>query len=169
MSMYSVFSCVVGRGRLLWPVHFLGKTLLVFALPIPYSKAKFACYSRCFLTSYFCIPVPIKSSVKCKLKWDKALCVLSHFSYVHSLQPWTVARQVPLSMIFQAKILEWFAISFSRGSSRPRNWTHVSCLAGGFFTTEPSRKHFQVMISSNKYITEKCIYTIISLKMQLFE
>ena len=27
-----VFSCVVGRGCLLWPVHFLGKTLLVFAL-----------------------------------------------------------------------------------------------------------------------------------------
>ena len=30
--------------------------------PLPcfilYSKAKFACYSRCFLTSYFCIPVP---------------------------------------------------------------------------------------------------------------
>ena len=25
---------------------------------IPYSKAKFVCYSRCFLTSYFCIPVP---------------------------------------------------------------------------------------------------------------
>ena len=23
-----------------------------------YSKAKFACYSRCFLTSYFCIPAP---------------------------------------------------------------------------------------------------------------
>ena len=27
-----VFSCVVGRGCLLWPVHFLGKILLVFAL-----------------------------------------------------------------------------------------------------------------------------------------
>ena len=30
--------------------------------PLPYfilsSKVKFACYSRCFLTSYFCIPVP---------------------------------------------------------------------------------------------------------------
>ena len=25
---------------------------------ILYSKAKFACYSRCFFTSYFCIPVP---------------------------------------------------------------------------------------------------------------
>ena len=32
MSMCRVFSCVVGRGCLLWPVHFLGKTLLVFYL-----------------------------------------------------------------------------------------------------------------------------------------
>ena len=32
---------------------------LYYPLPcfIPYSKAKFACHSRCFLTSYFCIPV----------------------------------------------------------------------------------------------------------------
>ena len=29
--------------------------------------------------------------------------------------------------IFQARILEWVAISYSRGSSQPRNWTHVSC------------------------------------------
>ena len=32
MSMCRVFCGVVGRGCLLWPVHFLGKTLLVFAL-----------------------------------------------------------------------------------------------------------------------------------------
>ena len=32
MSMCRVFSCVVGRGCLLWPVHFLGKIPLVFAL-----------------------------------------------------------------------------------------------------------------------------------------
>ena len=32
MSMCRVFFCVVGRRFLLWPVHFLGKTLLVFAL-----------------------------------------------------------------------------------------------------------------------------------------
>ena len=30
--------------------------------------------------------------------------------------------------IFQARILEWIAISFSRGSSQPRDWTHVSCM-----------------------------------------
>ena len=41
-------------------------------------------------------------------------------------------------VIFQE--LERIAISFSRGSSQPRNWTHVfsvSWLAGRFFTTEP--------------------------------
>ena len=32
MSMCRVFSCVVGRGCLLWPVHSLGKSLLAFAL-----------------------------------------------------------------------------------------------------------------------------------------
>ena len=32
MSMYRVLSCVVGRGCLLWPMHFLGKTLLFFAM-----------------------------------------------------------------------------------------------------------------------------------------
>ena len=35
--------------------------------------------------------------------------------------------------ILQAKILEWVAISFSRRSSWPRDWTQASCIAGGFF------------------------------------
>ena len=36
--------------------------------------------------------------------------------------------------ILQARLLEWVAISLSKGSSRPRDWTQVSCIAGGFFT-----------------------------------
>ena len=44
--------------------------------------------------------------------------------------------------VSQAGILEWFAISFSRGSSRPREWTHISCLAGRLFSTELFGKHF---------------------------
>ena len=36
--------------------------------------------------------------------------------------------------ISQERILEWIAISFSRGSSPPRDQTQVSCIAGGFFT-----------------------------------
>ena len=45
--------------------------------------------------------------------------------------------------ISQARILEWVAIPFSRGSSRPRDQTcllHLPALAGGFFTTEPPGK-----------------------------
>ena len=42
--------------------------------------------------------------------------------------------------ILQARILEWVAISSSRGSSRPRDGTQVSCIAGEFFTTEPPGK-----------------------------
>ena len=39
--------------------------------------------------------------------------------------------------IFQARILEWVAISFCGRSSQPRDWTYVSCvawIAGGLFT-----------------------------------
>ena len=37
--------------------------------------------------------------------------------------------------ILQAKILEWLAFPFSRGSSQPRDQTQVSSTAGGFFTS----------------------------------
>ena len=37
--------------------------------------------------------------------------------------------------ILQARILEWVAILFSRGSSQSRDQTQVSCTAGGFFTS----------------------------------
>ena len=36
--------------------------------------------------------------------------------------------------ILQARILDWVAISFCKGSSWPRNQTQVSCIAGRFFT-----------------------------------
>ena len=35
--------------------------------------------------------------------------------------------------IFQARLLQWVAISFSRGSSWPRDWTQVSCIVGRRF------------------------------------
>ena len=42
--------------------------------------------------------------------------------------------------IFQARILEWVAISFSRGSSQPRDRTWVSHTAGRLFTVSATRK-----------------------------
>ena len=42
--------------------------------------------------------------------------------------------------ILQARVLEWVAISFSRGSSRPRDQTQVSRIAGRFFTLWATRE-----------------------------
>ena len=42
--------------------------------------------------------------------------------------------------ILQARILEWVAISFSRGASQPRDQTWVSCIAGRRLTSEPPGK-----------------------------
>ena len=42
--------------------------------------------------------------------------------------------------IFQARVLEWVAISSSRGSSWPRDWTQVSHTAGRRFTIWATRE-----------------------------
>ena len=42
--------------------------------------------------------------------------------------------------ILQARILEWVAFPFSRGSSQPRDQTQVSHIAGGFFTSWATRE-----------------------------
>ena len=42
--------------------------------------------------------------------------------------------------IFQARILEWVAISFSRGSSLPRDWTRVFCILDRHFTVWATRE-----------------------------
>ena len=42
--------------------------------------------------------------------------------------------------VLQARILEWVAIPFSRGSSQPRDWTWVSCISCRFFTLWTIRK-----------------------------
>ena len=42
--------------------------------------------------------------------------------------------------IFQARIMGWVDIPFSRGSSQPKDWTHISCIAGRFFTIWDTRE-----------------------------
>ena len=64
-----------------------------------------------------------------KVKWVKSPSHVWLFA-----TPWT--RSLPgssLHGILQARVLEWFAISFSRGSSQPRDWTHVSRIPGRCF------------------------------------
>ena len=42
--------------------------------------------------------------------------------------------------ILQARILEWVTFPFYRGSSQPRDWSQVSHIAGGFFTSWATRE-----------------------------
>ena len=69
--------------------------------------------------------------------------------------PWTIAHRAPLSMdwILQARILEWVAIPFSRGSSWPRDRTGVSHIAGRFFTVWATR---QCLLIKAKGRISKC-------------
>ena len=67
------------------------------------------------------ISTEVKSEVaqSCPTLCDPMDCSLPGFS-VHG--------------IFQARILKWVAISFSRRSSQPRDWTRVSLIVGRRFT-----------------------------------
>ena len=58
----------------------------------------------------------------------------------------------PVHGILQARILEWTAIPFSRGSSRPRDRTLVSCIAGRFFTVWAIGKYYLFLDSSIKKV-----------------
>ena len=50
--------------------------------------------------------------------------------------------------ILQARMLEWVAVTFSRGSSEPREQTQVSDIPGGLLPVEPSGKPKQQQTST---------------------
>ena len=52
--------------------------------------------------------------------------------------------------IFQARVLEWIAISFFRGSSQPRDQTWVSCTPGICFTIWATREAQEKQKGKNK-------------------
>ena len=60
---------------------------------------------------------------------DVCVCVCVYVYAQSCLTPWARARQAPLSTEFsRQEDLEWVAISFSRGSSRPRDQALISCV-----------------------------------------
>ena len=58
--------------------------------------------------------------------------------------------------ILQAKIMEWVAILFSRGSSQPRDQTQVSCISGRFFSIWVIRENYLGI--SNLGILRYCLW-----------
>ena len=87
-------------------------------------------------------PREFRWSGTCVLLLQRSACVLNCVQLFATL--WTVACQAPPPIeVLQARILDQVAISFTRGSSWPRDWTHVSCVScigDGFFATEPPGK-----------------------------
>ena len=58
----------------------------------------------------------------------------------------------PVHGILQARILEWVAIPFSRGSSWLRDLTQVSCIAGRFFTVWATKEALVLIRVKSKLI-----------------
>ena len=67
--------------------------------------------------------------------------------------------------ILQARILEWVAIPFSRGSSQPRHGTQVSCITGGFLPAEPPMKpqgkEFNSVQFSRSVVSDSCLLDLV--------
>ena len=106
---------------------------LVCSLITPISTSNIACRSSFYVRFLMCTPVigywahpnpvePVLVTQSCL-----TLCDL-----------WTT--RLLCHEILQARMLEWVAISSSRGSSQPRNQIQVSQIAGQFFTISSSRE-----------------------------
>ena len=65
----------------------------------------------------------------------------------------------------QARILEWVATSFSRGSSQLRDQTKSPALAGGFFTMEPAGKPVSLHVCVCVCV---CVCVLVAQSCQLF-
>ena len=81
---------------------------------------------------------------------------------------WTAAHQSPLSMrILQARILEWVAMLFSRGSSQSRDQIQVSRIAGRFFTSWATREAWKHPYVSHSVVSDYAIPQTIAHKAPL--
>ena len=69
--------------------------------------------------------------------------------------------------ILQARILEWAAISFSKGSSQPRDQTRVSCIAGRFIIIWAKREAHTIIREMQIKITMR--YHFIPVRMAIIQ
>ena len=91
-------------------------------------------------------------------------CMLSHSVVSDFFDP--MGCSPPSSSvhgILQARILEWIAISFSRGSSRPRDQTQVSHIAGRHFNLCATRE----ALKYKNTVSQKTSYRDTELQIQV--
>ena len=131
---HTQYSCQFLLSDLFWNYSIFQKSYYIIT-------CLFACFSLLFVMYscklhqggriLMCMKSESEVSQSCLTLWDPLGCRLPGPS-IHG--------------IFQARILEWFAISFSRGLSRPRNQIPVSHAAGRLFTIWTTREAINVYI-----------------------
>ena len=72
--------------------------------------------------------------------WQMDLCHQSEAKLTQSRPTLCDPMGYTVHGILQARILEWVAFLFRRGSSQPRDWTKVYRIAGRFFTSRATRE-----------------------------
>ena len=128
------------------------------AYPIPKLDAitvpNFLTCPKCIMTFwylvYWLIPFP-SNTISFHPTIVPCVCVLVTQSCPTLCDP--VDYSLPGSSahgILQARILEWVATPFSRGSSQPRYWTQVSYIGGRFFTIWVPGKSFLIPCLSTR-------------------
>ena len=93
--------------------------------------------SRFFMNSFPIVLFSLKKKIHFSFKED-CCCLVAKLRSIDCSLPDSSAHG-----IFQARILEWVAISFFRGSYRTRAWTSSPTMAGKFFTAEPTCTHLE--------------------------
>ena len=117
------------------------------------------CLLPAFLPSFstlsfvlFLTPGPLHHGSLCLECSSSALHLIGHSRVRFCVTPGTGATPAfSVHGILQARIVEWGAVSSSRGSSRPRDQTRVSCVSctdRWFFTTEPPGSPAQLSLTS---------------------
>ena len=96
--------------------------------------------------------------------WNVKVKSFSHVWLFSTL--WTVAYQDPLFMGFKARVLEWIAVSFSRGSSVPKDRTQVSHIACRHFTVWATREDPETFLLLNK--SSLCFFDLFVLSLNIF-
>ena len=124
-----VYSCLLCQRSVDWGGFILGFVFCPIVIHVWLQLkwcelSSFVLFQNCFGYSLSSAITTLRLLVKVA-QWCPTLCNPMDYT-VHGF--------------LQARILKWVAFPFSRGSSQPRDQTHVSHIAGGFFTSWATRK-----------------------------
>ena len=100
---------------------------------------------------------PVRISWIERLLERKSRVKVKSLSYVRLCNPMDCSPpSSSVHGILQARILEWVAISFSRGSSQPRERIQVSCIAGRHFNLWATREAYFTILWILKRLVASC-------------